>query len=145
MKQDQPSKNQEWFNSLPRNEQKDIIKSLLDHHLQMVVAKMSALASLSALSATMIVVATLNKELINLDNASAKIILSILISLIPLSLLFFFIDVERGAVGNRKQIESYIGKVDTDKNWLNYITSYFPFIVTIIYFLIVIYLLYIIW
>lgn len=136
---------QKWFKNLPRNEQQEIIKSLLGYHLQMVTTKVSGLASLSALSAAMIIVATLNKDLLNLDIIFAKIILSVFIFIIPLSLFFFFFDVEKGALGNRKQIEEFIGEVNTKKNWFDYASSYFPFVVTIIYFVISAYLLFAIW
>lgn len=145
MKENQILEKQEWFKKLPRYEQQDIIKSLLSYHLQMVTTKMSALASLSALSATMVIVATLNKDLLNLDINSAKVILTVLILLIPLSLFIFFFDVERGAIGNKKIIESYIGETKTNPSWFDYIASNFPFVVTAIYFIIAGYLIYTIW
>lgn len=133
---------QDWFKKLPKEQQWDIIKSLLGYYLQMVTTKMSALASLSALSAAMVIVATLNKDLVSLDIGTAKIILSILLLLIPISLGIFFLDIERGAMGHRKQIEEYLGKVETNPSLLDYVTSYAPFVVTVIYFVIVAYLLY---
>lgn len=136
---------QEWFRRLSKDQQWDIIKSLLGYHLQIITTKMVTLASLSALSAAMVIVATLNKSVIDLQAGPAKVILSVLLFLIPASLLVFFLDVERGARGNRRHIEEYLGKIKTNSSFFDYVSSYFPFLVTIVYFVIVAYLLFVMW
>lgn len=135
----------EFFNRLPKEEQWSVIKTLLGYQLQIAVAKNTGTASVSAISAAMLVVSTLNKKLINLDISSAKIILSILLFTIPLSLTAFLLDVEKGAIGNRKHIEEYLGKIDTNPSFIDYVISYIPIVIVITYYIIVFYLVYVIW
>lgn len=143
--QESNSGDDNFFNKLTKDQQWNIIKSLLDFYNYIVAMKMSVLPLLSALSVAMVVVLTLNKELINFDILSAKTILSILLFLIPISLIIFIKDIEKGAKGVRYDIEKYLGKVETNPNIFDWISSYTPIVIVIFYFLMTIYFLYKVW
>lgn len=143
--QESNSGDDNFFNKLTKDQQWNIIKSLLDFYNYIIAMKMSVLPLLSALSVAMVVVLTLNKELINFDILSAKTILSILLFLIPISLIIFIKDIEKGAKGVRYDIEKYLGKVETNPNIFDWISSYTPIVIVIFYFLMTIYFLYKVW
>lgn len=134
-----------FFQKISKEQQWNVIKPLLDFYNNIIITKTSVLPLLGALSVAMVVILTLNKDLINFNIAAAKIILSTLLILIPISLLIFIKDVEKGAKGVREDIEKYIGKVETNPNIFDWVASYTPTAITILYFLIVFYFLYVIW
>jgi len=153
---------QEWFRKQPPEIQWRIIKPFLDLYISAISTKMAVLPSLSAISATLLIVATLNRELIPIGINGAKIILSILLFLIPSSLFVHILEQEgaaKKALQNwgeyQKEIENFYKrkktwwdnlkeKITNSRFWSGF-ASEFPICVALIYLIIIIYLLYMMW
>jgi len=139
---------QEWFRRQLPEHRWSIIKPFLDLHNSAISNRMAILPLLATLSVAMLVVATLNPGFITLNIIAARIILSVFLILIPVSLFFYILDLEKAEEKIRGIIKEYIGKNLLDNLEITFRDKFIvnlPKTVTIIYFIIVIYLLYVIW
>ena len=98
---------QEWFKKQSPERQWIIMKPFLDIFGKTVSEKMKILPSLSAISATLLIVASLRPDLIRIGSVSIKIILSILLPIIPLSLIIYIFDKEKAAIEAVRHAEGY--------------------------------------
>lgn len=146
--QEGPTELQEKFRTFPPEVQWTITKQFLDMIGSSTLNKMAILPSLSAISIAMVVVATLNPELIPITLLQSKIIISILLFFIPTSLIIYILDLGSGAEGALKHLESYTGIKPEEaikSNAWDYIKGYATLFIAVIYASIVIFLLEIIW
>jgi len=125
-----------------------IIKSYLDMATSAIEAKMGMLPLVSTLSIAMLIVATLNPDVIPISTFGAKILISILLFTIPFSLTIFYFDKEKEV----KKASEYMGEW-TGKNpqrnlkptlW-DKIIAYTPISIVGLYWVIVIFLWWIMW
>jgi len=86
-----------------------IIKPFLDIFGSAVSRNMSILSSLSAISVAMIIVATLNQELLPITLFQTKVIISIFLFFIPTCLIIYILDVREGAKRALQHYKSYTG------------------------------------
>lgn len=155
---------QEWFEKQKPERKWIIIEPFLNLFNSAVTEKMKIIPSLSAISATLLIVATLNPDLMPIDIIPAKIIISVLLLLIPFSLIIHVLEMEKTA---RKALE-YCGeyqkkiteefkkvleenfwekfkiKITKSKSWDRFAAE-FPISTAIIYLIIIVYLLCVIW
>ncbi len=110
----------EFLNSLEPEDRKDLAKFYLNLLHTSIHARMGMLPSISALCATLLVIATFNNALLPL-NSVVKILISILLAIIPVALLSYNSQL-------KKEQNSYIKTLDVSvANTLNdKIASYFP-------------------
>ncbi len=144
----EPTELQKRFEGFSPEVKWTIIKPFLDLFGSAVSKKMAASPSLSAISVAMIVVATLNPELVPITLFQTKFIISIFLFFIPTCLIIYILDVQEGAERALKHYESYTG-VDPKKEiksgvW-GYIKGTYPLFVAVIYASIIIFILEIIW
>lgn len=153
---------QEWFRRQTPERKWNIIKPFLDIWASAARDKMRVLPSLSAISVAMLIVAALKPDLIGLSIVSTKIILSVLLFLIPSSLIVHILEQEETAKRALKcggEYQKNFLNIDTRKitwwdklkekitGWKNWgrFSSEFPIVVALIYLGIIIYLLYSMW
>lgn len=103
------------FDSSPKERQMEILNSVNDQLFQVLSTKMGVLPTISALSATMLVVATFNEKLLTLDT-EVKAVISILILLVPISLIFYIKIITRAENTAYKLNEIYTGKKTVPAN-----------------------------
>lgn len=160
--QEEPTETQKAFNVQTPEHKWSIIKPLLDIWNSAARDKMSVLPSLSAISVAMLVVAALKPDLIGLSVVATKIILSVLLLLIPFSLIVHILEQEETAKRALNRIDDYMKdfsnslygkriwwdkfkeKITGSKRWGRFVSE-FPIAVAIIYLIIIIYLLYSMW
>jgi len=106
--QEQKPTKEEQFNQLPTEERYQIVKTFLDIIGSAVADRMRILSSVSALAATMLVVATFNQDLVPL-NTLARVLLSLLLSIIPISLLIYNKDLKDGQKRASAHLKEYTG------------------------------------
>lgn len=89
--------------------------------------RMQLLPIIAGLSATLLVIASFNDKLIPLNNM-VKIVLSILLVIIPLSLFFYNIDLKRAQIKNKEYIDNLLGTEEKQikSGFLNKIIAYAP-------------------
>ena len=97
--------------------------------------RFKVLPTISALAATLLVVATFNSELIPITDF-VKIILAILLSIIPVSLFGYLWELKKAEDKAVKWFEQY-GKLDK-RSYFEYILAYLPWIVFCILSLIIV-------
>jgi len=97
--------------------------------------RFKVLPTISALAATLLVVATFNSELIPITDF-VKIILAILLSIIPVSLFGYLWELKKAEDKAVKWFEQY-GKLDK-RSYFEYILAYLPWIVFCIFSLIIV-------
>jgi|GEM_PF-3592333 len=125
-----------------------IIKPFLEIITSSTSEIVRLLPSLSVLSATLLIVATLNPSLIPLGDLWAKIILSILLVIIPFSLLIYIDECMRTIKRAAKIMESYTGKNPLENikhSFVDKLEAWFPVLILIVYFFIIFILLYKMW
>jgi len=144
----------EIFKKQPKEVQWGIVKPFINMFGSAVSRKMGVLPSLSAVAIAMLIVATLAPEVVPISILQARILISILLFIIPFSLIVYIIDVNTEAEKALECYKEYTGidireKIMTKESKLSYLWRYIsgssPLIIAIIYLLIVIFLLYIIW
>lgn len=136
------------FKRLPSEGKHSVIKPQLDIFLSAVSAKMRMLPIVSTLSVAMLVVATLNPELIPISVFQTKIIISILLFSVPTSLYVFLRDNEKAITGTLRIIEGYTGKnpaTELEPAYWEKIIARIPILMVLIYAGIIIFLLLSIW
>ena len=138
----------EIFDKLPFEIRYNIIKPQLDIATSSIEAKMGILPLVSTLSIAMLIVATLNPDVIPISIFWVKVLISILLFTIPFSLTIFYFDKEKAIKKAFEHIEEYTGK-NPKRNlkptlW-DKITGYTPFSIVVLYWVIVIFLWQIMW
>lgn len=144
----EPTELQKRFESFSPEIKWTITKPFLDIFGSAVSNKMAVLPSLSAISVAMVVVATLNPELVPITLFQSKIIISILLFFIPACLIIYILDVQEEAERALKHYESYTGvnpKKGIKSGVWDYIKGTSPLFVAVIYLSIIIFILEIIW
>jgi len=139
---------QRQFKQFPPERKWLIIKPFLEIITSSTSEIVRLLPFLSALSATLLIIATLNPSLIPLSDLWAKIILSILLLIIPFSLLIYIDECTRGIKRAAKIMESYTGRNPLENikhTFVDKLEAYFPVLIVIIYFFIIFILLYQMW
>jgi len=124
-------------------EKKMRLNQHLDYLKQLIIAKSGTLPVVSSLAATILVVATFNKELIPMSSG-IKICLIILLLMIPVSLLFYMTEVTFSIFATRKAIEEIIEqKLDFNYNFwkknYNFILFFAPFFFCVVLFGVIVY------
>jgi hypothetical protein len=104
------------FDLYPKEKKEEILNSITDQHFQVISSKMGVLPAISAISATMLVVATFNGNLLPLDT-EIKVLISILILLVPLSLILYLAIIIRAENAAYNLYESYLGKKAVKGRW----------------------------
>ena len=138
----------ELFEKLSPDQKFNILKSYLDMLLSSVGKRMQILPSISALAATLLVVATFNEKLLPI-NSLVKFLLSLLLLLIPVSLFLYNKDLKKAQHNSIERIKDYLGEKDLDKiierNYFDKIVGLFPDIVIWVILFVIIALLVVIW
>lgn len=138
---------QELFKKLSPDQRFNLLKSYLDIFLSSVSKRMQVLPSISALAATLLIVATFNEKLLPI-NLLVKFLLSLLLILIPASLFFYNEDLKRAQRNSIKSINDYFGEdltKEMKKDCFDKVTGLFPDIAIWIITLVIIGLLIMIW
>jgi len=116
----------EEFDKLSPDQKFTIINSYQTLLQSAVNYRMGLLPFVAGISATLLVVATFNNELIPLDN-TIRFVLSILFVIIPMSLLFYNLDLKEGAKKNVERMNELLGTNFKPKlNLQNKVTAYLP-------------------
>jgi hypothetical protein len=103
--------NKEEFKKLSIDHQLVYLNKFQDLLANAITNRMQLLPIIAGLSATLLVVATFNDKLIPLDNI-IRVILSILLLIIPISLFSYNIDLKSAQTKNKKYIDSLLGTED---------------------------------
>ena len=102
----------EIFESLPPEGRHLILKSFTDLVTKNIADRMRTLPTIASLFATLLIVATFNLQLLPL-NAEVKILISIVMLLVPLSLFFYLINLIAAEKSGIKYFEAWTGKPGT--------------------------------
>ena len=154
----------EWFDKQIPEHRLSILKLFLDLFTLAVSEKMKVLPTLSAISVALLIIATLNPDLMPIGMIPAKIIISVLLLIIPFSLITHILEMEKAARKALKYLgeyqrgiaEEFEGALKSnrwerfkikfaDSKFWDRFASEFPISVAIVYFVIVVYLLYVMW
>lgn len=103
----------EFFQKLSSAQKFDLLKIHLDMTLSSISKRMQMLPTISALAATLLVIATFNEKLLPI-NLLVKFLLSLLLILIPAGLFFHNEDLKRAQRNSINLINDYSGE-DIDK------------------------------
>lgn len=96
-----------------------------------VFERYKLLPQISALSATLLIVATFNEKLLPLTNY-VRALLIVLLALIPISLIGFLCELERAEEHASENIKSIGDDIETKKQSWNRFTAYLPRFVIVI-------------
>lgn len=122
-----------------------ILNSINDQMISLMGAGFGTLPIISGISAAMLIVATFNSQLLPLTFL-VKILISILIFIVPLSLVVYLVRIRLSRKLGEELLELYQGfKPDMGKGFWNFILNSSPFVFAGIIFLIVITILFLIW
>lgn len=138
------------FDSMSREQQWETLSTHLTDLKDSVRSRMGVLPQIAALSATLIVVATLNKSLVPLSEIEARVLLSLFLWLIPLTLHMYVYDLSTSERRGMESIEKFLGhniseELSKNQSILSKIISYAPKIVIGIFYVIIFYLTLKIW
>ena len=133
------------MDKLERDEKKMILDDHISYLQQLLLAKSGVLPVISSVSAAILVIATFN-NLVPI-NAHLKICIAILLIIIPISLLFYLIEMSLAIKNTKDGIEKVVGKLPLRKeNWSekikNVIFYTMPFILATIISVIILYFVY---
>lgn len=115
-----------------------------------LIEKSRIIPTIASLSATVLIIATFNDNLLPISYGT-KLALSILLALIPLSLIISVFEFHLAANGSRKSMEDIVGKVELpprDKwyqTWFDGILVYYPFVGVFVLTGVIIYIIISIW
>ena len=135
--------------SLEQKEKLEKLKLLFDLQQSFIIAKVGVIPVIASLSATILIVATFNERLLQITQ-NLKIALTILLFLIPLSLIVYNIEYFLGIKTTQEEIEKIVGKdLLGPKGWWqktyeNALSSY-PIVGTLILSGVIIYIIFAIW
>lgn len=115
----------ELFQKLTVEQKFSVISTHLNIMKDSIYTRMSLLATISGLFITFLVVATFNEKLIPLDNI-IRVVLSVLILFVPLSLYFYNYDLKKSVEKSRKNIEDLIGEIPLVQTWKDKIIYILP-------------------
>ncbi len=137
---------QKDFELLSRDDKLKIISPQLDIYVSAVSQKSEIFPIIATLAATLIVIATLNKELIPLSLLEIKIILSFFLILIPVTLHYYVKQKESTAENSLDIIRSYHSDdpfVSLEKvKFLQQLSSDFPIIIVYFFYGIIFFILF---
>jgi hypothetical protein len=138
----------ERFAELSPDDKLKLIKPQLDFFTSAVSRKTDILPTIATLAATLIIVATLNPTLVPISPISTKIILSIFLILIPVTLRYYIKVMEKTARRANDTITSYQGK-DPFQNirisFWDQLSSDFPIIIVYLFYGIIFFILFNMW
>ena len=135
----------ENFANLSPNDKYKIIKPQLDFFTSAVSRKTEILPTLMA---ALIVLVTLSKDLVPLSSMDIRVILSIFLVLIPVTLHYYIKTMEKVATKANSIITSYQGKDPFRKikiSFLDQLNSDFPIIIVYILYCIIFFILFKMW
>ncbi|MEI7463356.1 MAG: hypothetical protein WCK03_03075 [Candidatus Taylorbacteria bacterium] len=136
------------FAKLSPNDKYQLIKPQLDFFTSAVSRKSEILPTLATLASALIVLATLNKDLVTLSFMDVRVILSIFLILIPVTLHYYIKLMEKVATRASSIIASYQGK-DPFRNikisLVDQLSSDFPIIIVYIFYGVIFYILFKMW
>ncbi|OGF20571.1 hypothetical protein A2316_00465 [Candidatus Falkowbacteria bacterium RIFOXYB2_FULL_38_15] len=141
------NQDKEKFESLPIEGKREALKIQLDIILNTIKARMGILPIISTIFAALLVIATFNEQLIQLNNF-VRVIISILLFLIPLTLYFYNVDLKMGLRNSEEIIENYIGEKFNEmisRSRFEKFMGYFPDIVIYLSTLVVVIVIILIW
>lgn len=124
------------------------VKAQLNIMLEYIKQESSSFLSIGSLAIALIVILSFNKELISFNLIEGKILLSILLILIILTLGTYLLFLNMGKNKSKKIIEETMGKKIFNElkiSCFEKIISYIPIVITIIFFICIIYVVYVIW
>ena len=132
-----------------QQEKLEKIKIHLTSLRELLGAKAGVATVISSVSAAILIVATFNPNLLPITRG-LKIGITLLLALIPLSLLFYLLEILSAIGKSHKAIEKIIGDIELPKNhWLedfyNKSIGYFPVVGTLILSGVIIYIISVIW
>ena len=115
----------EQFDKLPVEQKFLIINMYLNIVKDATYIRMGLLPTISGLFTTFLVIATFNEKLIPLDN-TVRVILSILIAFIPLSLYIYNFDLKKSGQKGEEYLEKLIGKANNTPTVKDKIIGHLP-------------------
>lgn len=118
------------FDSMSREQQWETLSTHLVDLKDSVRSRMGVLPQIAALSATL-VVATLNKSLVPLSEIEARVLLSLFLWLIPLTLHMYVYDLSTSERRGMESIEKFLGRniseeLSKNQSILSKIIAYAP-------------------
>lgn len=139
----------EQFKKLSPDERMKILSPQLDIYVTATTKKSEVFPVISTVAAALVIVATLNQSLVPLTLVETKAILSIFLLLIPVTLHYYVIIMEKTAQNAIKIIQSYQTKGIYDElgqtTFLQQLSSDFPKIIIYIFYGIVFLILFRVW
>ncbi len=133
------------FDQLPIEHKIHIIDKYLGLYQGAVTDRMAVLPTASGIAAMLLVVATFNEKLLQID-CLMKILLSLLLVIIPISLLVYNIDTVDAQKQNKLYLDKLTGNNEKDDlGYKNKIISYFPEVIIFLISFVVIIFIYKIW
>jgi len=138
--------NKEQFDSLPIEHKRHVVKTYVDLVYDAVSHRMQMLPAISALAATLLVVATFNDKLISLNNL-VRFLISILLLIIPISLFAYNYDLKKSQIKNQQYLERLFNEDLTPQNITipDKVTTLLPDILVWILAVVIFFLVFIIW
>ncbi len=143
-------KKNKFLEHLSLEDKKKAVDSQLDIYKSAAERKMAILPQTAALTATLIIVATLNKNLVPINLIESKVLLSLLLFLVPFALHIYAYDIEKSGFNAVKSIKSYLGDeifkdIEKNKSFIDKVVAYSPISIIIIFDLIILFLIFKIW
>jgi hypothetical protein len=139
----------EQFNELSPDDKMQMVSPQLELYTSATSKKSEVLPVISTIAATLIVVATLNRNLVPLTANETKSILSIFLLLIPATLHYYIKTMEKTAKNDIEIIKSYQTEGIFDElgrpTFLQQLSSDFPIIIVYIFYGIVLLILFRVW
>lgn len=141
---------QEDFKKMSRDEQWSVLSKHLEDLKNAVRSRIGVLPHLATLAAALIVVATLNDDLVPLSAHDTKIILTIFMALIPITLHMYIHDLSSGEEKGVKVIEEMLGyKISKDiskkQTLFGKAIAYAPYTSVVIFYVIIAYIILTVW
>ncbi|HAU07766.1 MAG: hypothetical protein UW46_C0004G0059 [Candidatus Yanofskybacteria bacterium GW2011_GWF1_44_227] len=132
----------ELFERLSPEEKINLLGPQLQLYASAVSKKMATLSSVAALSATLIIISTLNRALVPLSDNEIRTVLSIFLILIPISLHIYIKDIEDSAKNSLETIKSYhrediLGDLEKDVLFSDKLVSKSPMVMTCIFYILI--------
>lgn len=124
------------------------VKAQLDIMLNFIEQESFSFLSIGSLSIALIVILSLNKDLVSFDPNESKILLTIFLILIIVTLGTHLFFLNRGKTKSKNIIEEAMGKKifsELKISLFEKVISYIPIAVTIIFFICISYIVYVLW
>ncbi len=134
--------------TLEQQEKLERFKIHLNSLWDLLGEKSSILTVISSVSAAILIIATFNPNLLPITTGF-KIVITILLALIPTSLLFHLLEIFSAINNTNEAIKKMIGPQKENRRWheifYNGLIGYFPFIGTLLLGGVILYIVSIIW